>query len=156
MKIFNKYWWRKCLDVPNFFRKIKWFIQRGRRGYADSDCWGVDYYLIDIIPKMISTLKDSIGVPTYYFTKPGEKHSEYDWKVARRRRNKDLDKIINTFTIADKILNDNYIYCPTKEYYKKTNKDLRKRYDKFLTYQECKEYENGWKIFQDLFFTLWN
>jgi len=40
-----------------FPRKIKWFIQRGKRGWADCDTWGLDFYLADIIENSIQYLK---------------------------------------------------------------------------------------------------
>lgn len=32
--------------------------QRYKRGYSDSDCWGMCYWLTDTFPKMIYTLRD--------------------------------------------------------------------------------------------------
>ena len=32
-------------------KEIKWFYQRGRRGFSDRDVWSFDYYLADVISK---------------------------------------------------------------------------------------------------------
>lgn len=42
----------------NVFFEIKYFIQRGRRGYSDRDCWHVSYYLSKILPDMLRAIKD--------------------------------------------------------------------------------------------------
>ncbi len=49
----------KCL-----YDHIKWFIQRGYRGYADCDVWSLDYYLSDWMPKALRYLeKNKRGHP---------------------------------------------------------------------------------------------
>jgi len=46
-------------------RETRAVIQRGFRGYADSDTCGLDYYLQEIIPKMVRRIiKDKTGYPT--------------------------------------------------------------------------------------------
>lgn len=42
---------------------IKWFIQRGRRGFADCDAWSIDSYLNRWMPECVRRLKRKIGVP---------------------------------------------------------------------------------------------
>ena len=41
------------------FHKIKWFIQRGTRGYADCDVWDLDAYLCSWLPQAIRQLRDT-------------------------------------------------------------------------------------------------
>jgi hypothetical protein len=44
-------------DVPrDTYNEIKYFIQRGKRGYSDRDLWEFDYYLSDVISKGIKDL----------------------------------------------------------------------------------------------------
>src|SRR5258706_1254876 len=45
----------KIMDIPD---GLIAFYQRGKRGYADQDCWGIDWYLSDIVPKMLRTMID--------------------------------------------------------------------------------------------------
>lgn len=53
--------WNKLTDVPN---EIKWFFQRGIRGYADCDMWSIDYYISRWLPKALMDLRKSkIGHP---------------------------------------------------------------------------------------------
>lgn len=42
----------------------KWFIQRGTRGYADCDVWGLDSYLTEWMPRAVMALRrKSHGAP---------------------------------------------------------------------------------------------
>ena len=54
--------------IEDFFLEIKWFIQRGQRGWSDRDSWSIDWWLSEIMPSILIKLKNSkagIGyVPT--------------------------------------------------------------------------------------------
>lgn len=51
-------------DIP---REVKWFIQRGKRGWSERDVWSVDSYLNKVIPEMLVELaKTTHGVPSKY------------------------------------------------------------------------------------------
>lgn len=55
--------------IKNFPRKVKWFIQRGKRGYADCDLWNFDTYLEKIISKGLRELsRTTHGYPVSYET----------------------------------------------------------------------------------------
>ena len=81
-----KYAWEDFIYYPTyrFFDKIrgipdeiKYFIQRGRRGYSDRDTWNIDYYLSSWMPqalkKMISYGNGYPGV--------GAANTPEKWKV---------------------------------------------------------------------------
>ena len=44
------------LNPREWYRTIKWFIQRGRRGWSDRDLWGFDTYLALVIAEGIERL----------------------------------------------------------------------------------------------------
>lgn len=45
-------------------RKVRWGVQRWRRGYSDLDVWNTDHHLATIIPPMMRQLsRDLHGVP---------------------------------------------------------------------------------------------
>lgn len=51
--------------MKNLINEIKWFIQRGRRGYSDQDVWSFDYYLTDVISGGLRHLaKHHYGYPS--------------------------------------------------------------------------------------------
>jgi hypothetical protein len=41
----------------NIFRELKYFIQRGIRGYSDKDLWDFDFYLAEMISRALYQLK---------------------------------------------------------------------------------------------------
>ena len=50
--------------VKESYYRIKWFIQRGHRGYADCDVWGLDGYLAGWMPAALKQLEDNkLGRP---------------------------------------------------------------------------------------------
>jgi len=104
--------YRFFIKIGDFFLyDIKAFVQRGRRGYADRDVWGFDYYLSTVISKGIDKLiKDVHGYPcdlknieewesilrkirkvfklalidTRNFTKKEEKEYDEGWKLFKK------------------------------------------------------------------------
>ena len=50
---------RKCEFPEDTVRDIKWFIQRGKRGYSDCDVWGFDYYLSKVIKEGCLSIKNN-------------------------------------------------------------------------------------------------
>jgi len=52
--------------VKDRYREVKWFIQRGRRGYSDQDVWGIDTYLANWLPMALRQLsKTKHGIPIF-------------------------------------------------------------------------------------------
>ena len=50
--------------IINLFREIKWFYQRGTRGYSEKDTWSIDWYILKIMIPMLQNLRDTHhGVP---------------------------------------------------------------------------------------------
>lgn len=138
----------------------KYVKQRGKRGFADCDCWSTDFYLSQIIPQMIKKIKDNKqGLPCSLF--PNALNiTEKQEIIAQKKWDIILDNIIYTFITAQDIIDSNLFYCPIKHYNNKKYKELRKRFSKLkhiriMSYQECKCYEKGWELFQEYFFSLW-
>lgn len=56
------YWYGELVKSP--IREVKWFIQRGRRGWADKDAWDMHRYLSSVIPDMLDKqIIDGVGYP---------------------------------------------------------------------------------------------
>lgn len=56
--------WNVVNRIKDFPSKIKWFVQRGHRGWADSDAWSACYYLARLNIQMIERLKTNLhGFP---------------------------------------------------------------------------------------------
>lgn len=138
--------------------ELKTFIQRGKRGYGDSDVWGFCDYLTNVILGGLKQLrKNKCGYPATL----NPKTDTYDYDEKRWERI--LDNMIYTFETSKKIL-DNYpekdwLYTPTDEWEKR--KDVRDAFKdgktmKVMTKEECLFFEEGWKLFSKNFFSLWD
>ena len=46
-----------------WFRSVRWFFQRGRRGWADCDIWNLDMYLTRILAHALPKLAEGHGHP---------------------------------------------------------------------------------------------
>lgn len=152
----NFYYWfkAKIRDIRYFPREVKWYFQRANRGYADSDVWGFDYYLIKVILGGLKRLrKNKCGIPAT--AKTG--NSDYDYN--EERWDKILDTMINTFETAQKIVDYDYCYFPLKEFTNKEYEECKSRMGEIchvMSLEETIEYEKGWDNFRKYFFSLWD
>jgi len=63
------------------FRDIKYFWQRGRRGWADSDVWSLDSYLIEIIIPALKQLKENhVGCPGELWDEKATNNECHKWQ----------------------------------------------------------------------------
>lgn len=46
--------------IRMFFLRLKWRIQRFKRGYSDSDCWDIDTWFYNIMPSILTTYLNTI------------------------------------------------------------------------------------------------
>jgi hypothetical protein len=108
---FFKYnsWGNPC----QMYRDIRWFIQRGRRGWSDRDTWSLDHYLSSWMPEALRHLKETKqGVPSSMF-KPedcGEEGNPTDigLQQAQDRWNAIIDKMIAAFEAHRRIQDGMY------------------------------------------------
>lgn len=103
--------------VVALYYQAKWFIQRGRRGYADRDVWSIDWYLCNWMPQALEDLKrTSHGHPI------GMSQKTWEGK---------LDRMINAFKIARKIQDYDYV---NRAEYTVALKQFRKDFNVFKTH----------------------
>jgi len=115
-------------DLKN---NIKWFIQRGKRGYSDSDLWDFDSYLAEIISKGLKEFSEEIhGVPD---------------DIAKKFKDEDKELIESVKEWKRILLEISWTF---------ENTDLidRVEYDK----EVLKRYNNGWRLFKKYFYHLWD
>lgn len=132
-------------DIPkDIYNNIKWFIQRGQRGYAECDVWEFDVYLSETITNGLKDLKSQLhGFPCNFISKD-------EWKSV-------LDEIIWTFEVAQKIINSEWVYLKSKERNKKSINIFAKEYNyHIMTKEECERYRKGWDLFKKHYFSLWD
>ena len=116
-----RYFWNFISEIP---LNIKSSIQRGKRGWADSDTWDFDGYLTKIIIEGITYLKkEPIGYPN------GVKNKQ-EWK-------KTLKEIIDGFKAYQDACD--YTKINTKSKFNKRMKKFNKGMKLFVKY-----YSNLW------------
>lgn len=50
--------------IYELYLRVKWFIQRGHKGYADCDVWSLDHYLAGWLPEALERLQvNKVGHP---------------------------------------------------------------------------------------------
>ncbi len=100
--IYRFFKWHKIFHPTEIYYEIKYFIQRGRRGWADCDTWSLDDYLDGFMPDALRYLKEhKHGVPMSMFDGlPVNEHGYHDdeyFKIAEERWNAVMDKMIAAF-----------------------------------------------------------
>lgn len=90
------------------YRRMKWFIQRGMRGYSDRDVWGLDSYLAGWLPNALRQLRDTKhGIPADMFTEEEFMAEDPDGSAMKRAETKwnyELKKMIDGFEAFDTIM----------------------------------------------------
>ena len=162
------------------YYNIKYFIQRGRKGYSKRDIWSFDRHLSDIIINGLKDLKEivhaspcgQIGVQAISI----EENPENDKDLIKWK--KILDNIIWTFEIAKKIRDHSWILVfdekdriELKKYERRLNTRTKTDNDLFegldledvetkkyhlMTKTEMQRYRKGWELFQNYYFDLWD
>lgn len=125
---------KQTLDIKYHLRRIKWFWQRGRRGYSDSDVWGLFTYLLEIlVPALEDLNKIKHGCPNI--------ESE-DIDTAFKRWGEELQVMIDGFKAAQEA-GELGLEDSLDDYYKK--------YDELMA-----KFDKGMEMFHKRFFHLWD
>lgn len=119
--------WYKIKDFP---REAKWFIQRGRRGWADCDVWDMNDYQIEVT---IGMLEELIRQKSSY---PAKVKSFNEWKRI-------LKSILKGFYSARRMAN--------MEFVTKNNHFRFKLYERWK-----KEFEKSWALMGKWHGHLWD
>ena len=143
--LYQKVWWlisRFVCNIPFHIREIKWFFQRGRRGWADCDVWSTNDYLAKIIPSMLKQLK----VTTHGYPGYGKANTSEKW-------DKLLDSMIEGWEAANRVCND--------EYYELTGFPEKRSEGDVKVWQQSensdvKIFNERMKVFIKFFFHLWD
>jgi hypothetical protein len=122
-KFFNAIKWK--------IQEVKWFVQRGRRGYADCDLWSFDHYLAGMISVGLKDFRNRMH------SHPGQLTVEAWDKI--------LDEIAEGFDAANKIISDDLPWDP------QDHTVFEKAHEAAM----CKFF-NGMELMKSYFFHLWD
>jgi len=127
------------------FKKIKYFIQRGRRGYSDEDVWSFDHYLCEIIPPALRQIKEKgAGCPSEYYDEKNKNNECKPWHEI-------LEEIAQGFESAKILINHDITIW-------KENKDgnYTMETDHPKAEQASKKMKRGLALFSEHFLNLWD
>ena len=161
-------WYRTidCLDDIFRGRKIRWFIQRRRRGFDARELWSLDYTIAKYIyPRLqaFNNLNKSTNASCFFEDPEKIDHSDEEWEVAKNNQSDAYDKMEQAFFYI--INDDEHLEMDTGIDYDKYP-DLKEAYqnidkDKWELYKEemdrrTKVIEEGLEMFAKYFRTLWD
>jgi len=125
----NEKWYNKYFVIPfytfinpikNFPSEVKWFYQRGSRGWSDRSAWSIDTWLVDNLIPMLERLKNNKhGTPTSMYRKKdgvdkdGNPTDEAN-VLAKQRWDNVLNEILYGLKCAKKIQDLDYDYTDKK------------------------------------------
>jgi len=120
-------------------KKIKWFIQRGKRGYADCDIWDFSDYLTDIIIAGLKILKENQhGCPSQFWDKEAVNNECHKWQEI-------LEKMIQGFEAYKQVNDWRFIVGKFEQKIDKKRLELLEE-----------KYNRGMKLFARFFAHLWD
>jgi hypothetical protein len=161
-------------DFPSdSYYNIRAFIQRGRRGWADRDCWSLDGYLEGWLPAALKHLKDTKhGIPMSVFeglpteNNDGYTHSDETYKIAEARWDAIMDKMIAGFEASRRMADGLYeaelgrypLYRPagvSRDAWKAI-RDARFEESRKLELRDEAIFKEGIALFAEHFHSLWD
>ena len=126
---------------------IKHLYQRMRQGWSYQDCWSIDWYIAEILPKMLRHLKkNNHGHP--------QGVTENEWHEI-------LEAIAHGFDLQYQILEYKLFDFSNKKQ-KKVIKNMfhknPKLYEncKIMTTKDRAAIKKSWRLFQKYFYNLWD
>lgn len=97
--VFRGKYWRE--SPKNVLREIRWFIQRGLRGYADCDIWSLDHYLGTWLPSALREVGVHSGPTCNMY--PGAPDD-----IARKFWREDIEMMARAWEEAAKVCDHEY------------------------------------------------
>jgi len=125
------------------FKSIKYFIQRGRRGYSDEDIWSFDMYLADMMPGALRQLKKGVGCPSEFYDAEAINNEFHKWHDV-------LEAMAQGFEAAKFIKNDGYYM------WEETKEGRKLGFDTAALNNAKAKADLGLKLFAENYMYLWD
>lgn len=148
-EIYYEIFYRFPNKISRIPKEIKWFFQRGKRGWADCDTWNFFAYHSKVCKEALVHLKIyKMGYPAQF------QESGIEDKDAEKHWNNILEKMICAFEEAEAISNmDTYMWYPNM----RDMTDFSKKHNvKIQTEEEYKNMIEGFKLFFEHYWNLWD
>jgi hypothetical protein len=166
------YLWRVWYRSINYLgdivrgRRVRWFIQRRKRGFDDRELWGLDQTIAEFVYPRIKAFRETqhIGCATCFFPEGSawdQSSSDEDWAIASKNKEEALLAMEMAFKymVADGLdlddglgemsTEDNLVAFPDKDETKwEAYRAESERRDKVI--------ESGLATFAKYFRTLWD
>ena len=155
---------KEFFDIPYHLRKIRWFFQRGIRGYSDKDLWSFDDYLSKVISKGLRQLAiQSHGCPHEFYDEKNDSCKEWaktliiiaeGFEAKQKLTNDDVLDYSEAFKLLpdeDLIKNIN-----NKEFGKKLKEIWKSPESKRLIKEHEEKWEKGIKLFKKYYTSFWD
>jgi hypothetical protein len=162
----------KRLNPFPYWRKVRNFIQRGRRGWADCDTWDLEAYLSGWLPAALSHYKEHLhGFPANLYSDGsqlsfGFMRQEAACDTGFIRWKSILDKMIAAFDAAERIQDGMYdkelgkfwwYEAPgASAYAKALHTRLRLAKERELACRDQAIFDEGAGLFIKWFFNIWD
>ena len=91
-------WYRSIDYLQDIFRgrRLKWFIQRRRRGFDDRELWSLDYTIARYVYPRLKVFNklSKVSIASCFFADEEKiDHDDADWAVAKKNQRDAYDKI---------------------------------------------------------------
>ena len=143
-------------------REIKWFFQRGIRGWADCDTWGFNGYNSRVVKEAIKHLKNTkTGHPCSLYTYTEQRNpTTEETQEAIAKWEEILNSIIYSFECLEYISNQDWYewYPGCENFYPRLQEKNPILYDDihFQTEEEYKKMKVGMNNFCEYYMSLWD
>lgn len=127
------------------FNEIKYFIQRGRRGWSDRDAWDADNYLSEIIVGLVRRQKNGFGCPHELYDNTCVNNECHKWHEI-------LEEIAQGFEASQQIKDLSRHFEWKKGEDGRIKHEMVEEKDKQL----AAKYERGMELFAKYFMNLWD
>lgn len=145
-------------------RRLRWFIQRRRRGFDDRELWGLDFTIAKFILPRLKAFNDfnKMSISPCFFDDPEEcEHDDADWELARKNQKNAYDKMeLAFFYFLDEGDNldtgiDHKKYPDFQEAHDNIDKEKWNLYRKEMDRRNAC-IDEGLNLFAKYFGTLWD
>lgn len=130
--------------MMEWLRQIKWFIQRGKRGYSDYDLWDFHSYLSPMIAKALRDLaQKKRGCPSEFWDDKAVNDECHRWKEC-------LEEMAQGFEAAE------YLQSYKYRIWVSTENGRRLELDKEGLENAEKKMQRGLELFAKHYLSLWD